>query len=124
MKQLIYKNALTLPLLIMAIWLLGSCNKGFLDQTDPNGYTTDKFYKTEKDIEAATVAAYTSLRAQYSNFYAFGDVLTDNTYTSTFQIAGDQYQFDLANVTATSGICNQFWGAAYRPDRSSFDGRK
>lgn len=110
MKQLTYKNIL---IVLLASGLLSACGKGFLDQTDPNSYTTDKFYKTEKDMDAAVVAAYTALRPQYSNFYAFGDVLTDNTYTSTFQIAGDQYQFDLANVTATSGICNQFWEAAY-----------
>jgi starch-binding outer membrane protein, SusD/RagB family len=46
-----------LLVVMMGMW---SCKESFLDLTDPNAFTSDKFYKTEADIDAAVIAAYTS----------------------------------------------------------------
>jgi hypothetical protein len=108
------KNFLKILLLGAALTgSLSACKESFLDLTDPNAFTSDKFYKTEADLDAAVVAAYASLRPQLAQWYVFGDLTTDNGWNTPLNAANDQNFFDLNNVTPTAGPVGGFWNAAY-----------
>jgi starch-binding outer membrane protein, SusD/RagB family len=56
-----------------------SCKKDFLEQTPPDTYTSENFYKTEAQFQSATVAAYAPLRDVLINDYFTSEMHSDNT---------------------------------------------
>lgn len=67
-------------LLGMAVFVLASCSKDFIELTPPSNLNNTAFYKTQQDINQATLSAYASLRELYnSTYYQLGEIRSDNT---------------------------------------------
>jgi len=60
--------------------VLGSCSNDFIDLAPPSNLNSNTFYKTQQDINQATLSAYASLRTLYNgSFYRLGEIRSDNT---------------------------------------------
>ena len=70
------KNVITL-LACLAI-LLTSCKKDFIEIDPQSTVTTDILYKTDKDFQDAVNGCYNVLQTQYSNYWVFGDLPSDD----------------------------------------------
>lgn len=67
-------------LLCLAVFVLASCSKDFIELTPPSNLNNTAFYKTQQDINQATLSAYQSLRTLYNgSFYRLGEIRSDNT---------------------------------------------
>jgi len=67
-------------LLFIAISLLASCSKDFIEFAPPSNLNSSTFYETQQDINQATLSAYASLRTLYNGtFYRLGEIRSDNT---------------------------------------------
>ncbi len=98
--------------------LLAGCADDFLTKTSPNEVTTENFYKTADDAEAAIIAAYDPL--QYSGLFA-------NSYWSIGDITSDDadkgdggksdgpawWEFDLLQVQPSNSLLTESWRDAY-----------
>ncbi len=70
---------ISLLFLAMAIQLM-SCKKDFIDLTPPSNLNSNTFYKTQQDINQATLSAYGNLRTLYNSAYVrIGEIRSDNT---------------------------------------------
>jgi hypothetical protein len=67
-------------IIILALALLMSCKKGFLDVFPKSSVTVDMLYKTDKDFQDAVTGCYTALRTAYSNMYIYSDVRSDDAW--------------------------------------------
>jgi starch-binding outer membrane protein, SusD/RagB family len=93
---------------ILAIGLLGSCSKDFLDQKPYTQITPEDALATESDMLAALRGTYATLRAANlfgRNIQVIGDLSADNVFISTKNsgrfFAWDQYVFTSANTEYT-----------------------
>jgi len=67
-------------LLLIAVFSLASCSKDFIELTPPSNLNATAFYKTQQDINQATLSAYASLHNLYNGpFYRLGEIRSDNT---------------------------------------------
>ncbi len=67
-------------LLSMTALILSSCSKDFIELTPPSNLNSSDFYKTQQDINQATLSAYASLRELYNGtYYRLGEIRSDNT---------------------------------------------
>ncbi|PPL01686.1 SusD family protein [Parapedobacter indicus] len=72
MKKIILSLVITL--------ILGSCSNDFINLAPPSNLNSSTFYKTQQDINQATMSAYASLRTLYNgSFYRLGEIRSDNT---------------------------------------------
>jgi len=72
MKKIILSLVITL--------MLGACSNDFIELTPPSNLNSNTFYKTQQDINQATLSAYASLRTLYNgSFYRLGEIRSDNT---------------------------------------------
>jgi starch-binding outer membrane protein, SusD/RagB family len=76
MRHFQSKNLLLIPVLVLT-----SC-QNFLDIESPTNIPVSTYYNTEADISAALTGAYGTLRARYSNYWAFTELPSDNTQTT------------------------------------------
>ena len=63
----------------IALLLLASCKKAFIDRTPPSTVVVDVLYKTDKDFQDAVIGVYTPFQAQYQTFWVFGDLRGDDS---------------------------------------------
>jgi hypothetical protein len=67
-------------LFLASVIQLVSCKKDFINLTPPSNLNSSTFYKTQKDINQATLSAYGNLRALYNGTYVrIGEIRSDNT---------------------------------------------
>ncbi len=120
MKKII---TISICAVLLALLFVIGCKKSFLDSSDPNRLTEDKFWKTEADLRSAIASVYSPLRVPLSGYWgafrgyqdinAMGDdVLTiPGGEPSTVQIAF--YTYDAKNGDLES-IFSQSYKSIYR----------
>lgn len=110
----IIKN-ITALFLISAI--AASCSSDFLELDPPSYANVESFYKNEKDIEQAVIAAYAALqsRGQYAQqFLYFMEVRSDNSYVEDItKSSGQEGNLDLFREAPTNNYLNSVWRVCY-----------
>jgi hypothetical protein len=107
--------------IFLCFWAITSCKKDFLELSNPNLKSADKFYQNEEQIKQAVNGAYSSMQGHVNSQYIFAEMSSDNT---TIQLnPSDRGQNDRAeafefwNVTATNvniaDMYNQSYNALY-----------
>ncbi len=76
MDKLLNKKYLSVFLLAMAILTASSCKK-YLNQTPENAITTNNYFKTQADAEAAIIGCYDALQACVTQFLVWGESRSD-----------------------------------------------
>jgi hypothetical protein len=67
-------------LLFIAVLFLASCSDDFIDLNPKSNLNANSFYKTQQDINQATLSAYGNLRSLYNSTYVrLGEIRSDNT---------------------------------------------
>jgi hypothetical protein len=67
-------------LLIIALFLFVSCKNDFVDLDPTSSLNAKSFYKTQEDMNQATLSAYGNLRTLYNSTYVrLGEIRSDNT---------------------------------------------
>ena len=99
--------------ILLSLLIITACNDDFLDRTDPETLSYDKFYATEEDFQASLNACYYSLKEQVENLLVFNDEMTDNAFLHSYNATSDLYFFDHCNVPTSSSTIENFWGACY-----------
>ena len=108
------KRILYFPLILtLLLSLVSSCEKELLEQTNPNAITTDSYWQSEADFNAALNAVYSSL--QFNSVY--GDLTCRHMLRSDFSGTESWYGIFLAysNFTYTDAsdlVINQ-WSQLY-----------
>ena len=99
-------------IIIMAVIILPSCKKSFVDLTPRGIVPVTTYYNTEIDIRTALNGAYSSLRPIYNEQYGFGEIPSDNTETfaDSEVIYGEQ---DKLTWTPTSIRLQAAWTRFY-----------
>ncbi len=100
-------------IIILLVFVFTGCDDNFLDRTDPETLSYDKFYTTEDDFQAALNACYYSLKDQVEDLLTFNDEMTDNAFLHSYNATSDLYYFDHCNVPTSSSTIENFWGACY-----------
>lgn len=59
--------------------LITSCKKNFIELVPVSTVSVDVLYKTDKDFLDAVIGCYNPFRAQYDNFWIFGDLRGDDS---------------------------------------------
>jgi tetratricopeptide (TPR) repeat protein len=72
MKRIYITSAIALSLLV-------SCKKEFIEKSPTSTVVVDVLYKTDKDFQDAVIGVYTPFQAQYQNFWVFGDLRGDDS---------------------------------------------
>ena len=113
------KKQIKLIVCIMAVLVVGTGCKKFLDQDVPGAYPEQDFYKTDVDVLQATVGIYDMMQAHYNNnwgsLYMVKTLLTDESNAGGSD-AGDQpgYQtLDNYNFDATNDKVRDAWRMCY-----------
>ena len=78
MKHLIIKN-IVIAIGITACFVVSSCNKDFLNKTDPTRVSTDVFYKNQTELEQAVNGVYGQLQGIINDQWLFNEMSSDNT---------------------------------------------
>ena len=108
-----------LSVISIALTILSSCSKDFLDRKPIVGVTADNFYKTEADAIAAVNAAYAPLQFEMSpagHFRWFwGDIMSDDSQKGG---SGDNDAIELLRLETFQGPTNtdlldSEWNADY-----------
>lgn len=104
-------------ILPIAIITLGSCNKDFMDQTDPNATLINDYFKTENDVLLAVNGLYQALRSgstigESSSLYS--EQRSDNTGTNDNQSnAGEPFQFNDFSILPSNSYLKTHWVAMF-----------
>lgn len=112
-----YKICMLMGLLAAA----SSCQKSFLDLSDPTRRTADRFYQNEEQIRQAVNGAYSSLQNHVGSQYIFAEMSSDNTTVHLNPSDRGQTDrmeaFEFWNVTPTNAniadLYNQSYNALY-----------
>lgn len=89
----------TLCLLITGTLFLVSCKKDFIELIPVSTVSVDVLYQTDKDFRDAIIGCYNPFRAQYQNFWLFGDLRSDD---SKQEIPSNVSFFTMDNFTMAS----------------------
>ncbi len=98
---------------LLALTLLLSCKKEFIELTPESTASTDAVYKTNKDFQDAVVGIYSTFQVIYQSFWQFGDLAGDDTE----QQHSAQLEFvNINNFLATSAtpLVHTTWLDHYR----------
>jgi starch-binding outer membrane protein, SusD/RagB family len=105
-----------LPVMV-AVLLLTSCKKSFLELSPPSNANAGNFFKTKSDFDLALNNAYATLYTIYApkgSISFCGELMSDNT--TVFQLAQsgtvtipDQWAFRDYNINASNTNVYQFW---------------
>jgi hypothetical protein len=112
MKILKYKIMISV---LLAIMILPSCKKSFLQKYPPTSLTPENALATEADLQTALMGAYAGLRA--TDFFGrsvpvFGDLIPDNAYVSLTN-SGRYIVFNNYTYIVSDGNITGFWRGAY-----------
>lgn len=98
---------------------LGSCNKEFLEQSNPNSVNVDNNFQTENDIALGVNGVYQALRS--SNCIGEGastwtdDRSDDVNSTDNQSNNGEPFQFTAFSLVASNTYLQSHWTALYQP---------
>lgn len=95
------------------LWSTSSCKKEFFDRLPTDQPIENTFFNDEVSIKQVVNDAYFSLRATYLNYFAFGDLASDDVYNSKFNNSTNHITINESNVVSDNGIVNDFWNASY-----------
>lgn len=98
---------------MLAALVLGTaCKKSFFDGTPKGQYTTETFFKTPAEVQAATAAMYNAPWFNFNCTYSMsiGDVYSGN---STGDANAAMIQFQNMNVTQSNEYLAKGWAALY-----------
>lgn len=119
-KEMNMRNNISMILgLTLLVSLMGSCNKSFVEQTNPNGVSVDNGYKTEADITNGLYGVYQSLRS--SNCVGEGaqlwtdDRADDVNTTDNQSNNGEPFQFSAFSLVPSNSYLLSHWSALYTP---------
>jgi hypothetical protein len=111
------KNKLVQTVCLMLI-LFCSCQKNFLEQTNPDAVTVAQYFTSENDVLLALNGCYQSLRdnnclGEESDLYT--DQRSDDTGTNDNQSnAGEPFQFNNFAILPTNSYLLKHWVALYQ----------
>lgn len=100
---------------IVAIGLLGSCSKDFLNQEPYTQITPEAALASESDMLAALRGTYASLRSANlfgRNIQVIGDLSADNVFIST-KNSGRFFAWDQYVITAANAEYTAMWTESY-----------
>lgn len=117
-----------IALFIISIFIVSSCSKDFLNETNPNSLASDNFWKSSGDVDKAFAGVFAQL--QSNSFYNGSldgqsagpyrlDFLTDNGYCNYDFINGASIA--RGDYAPTDGLVNAFWTACYKMIQRSND---
>lgn len=86
-------------IIVLGSILLASCKKSFIELIPVSTVSVDVLYKTDKDFRDAIIGCYNPFRAQYQNFWLFGDLRSDD---SKQEIPSNVSFFTVDNFTMAS----------------------
>jgi starch-binding outer membrane protein, SusD/RagB family len=100
---------------LLALFVLGSCKKGFLERTPTDALPDDEALSTEDALEGALNGAYSAMRAvglYGRDIPVIGDLHADNTFVET-KNSGRYLQWYDYSVSSNDGSATAMWGNAY-----------
>jgi len=102
----------------LALLTLASCKKSFIEQTDPNATTVDKYFTSENSVLLAVNAAYASLRGGDNigeNSGLYTDQRSDDTGINDNQSnAGEPFQFGNFSILPSNTYLKRHWVSLYQ----------
>jgi hypothetical protein len=111
------KNKYLKLMCLVTLFVLGSCKKDFLQQTDPDSNAISNSFKTENDVLLAVNGCYALLRSgntigEGSDLWT--DQRSDDTGTNDNQSnAGEPFQFNNFSLIPTNSYMYTHWLAMY-----------
>ncbi len=99
--------------------VISSCNKSFLEQTNPNSVSVDNGYQTEADVATGVNGVYQALRS--SNCVGEGaqlwtdDRADDINTTDNQSNNGEPFQFTAFSLVPSNSYLQSHWTALYTP---------
>lgn len=116
------KNQYILILIVIFSIILSGC-EDFLDEAPVTTLSTRNFFETQKDLEQAVNAAYSSLRSLSGNgtdvnggYWVFSELRSDNTtfmYNPVDRSGHPFWYLDNFIMDAQSGLVVNFWRDSY-----------
>lgn len=102
--------------LFIAVVLLASCKKDFIDRPSENGPTLDVYYNTATEVNAATGYLYNAVWANYIDkaFHAVGEVLGGNMLTSSGDVNYGSNSYVNFTILSTDPLVSSSWRAFYK----------
>ncbi len=105
-------------ILLAIVINLVSCKKDFIDLTPPSNLNATAFYKTQQDMNQATLSAYGNLRALYNATYVrIGEIRSDNTTYSWLSgnPANEKGIDEFASpLLPENGFVGELWDESYK----------
>ncbi|MDO1450234.1 RagB/SusD family nutrient uptake outer membrane protein [Rhodocytophaga aerolata] len=95
---------------------LVSCKDDFLDLSPVSQTNVNNFYKTASDMNAAVNATYSALQlaGQYTDWYVFSEIPSDNTTNPLSGSVTDMDEFDKFYIRSTNPFLDARWNDTYR----------
>lgn len=103
-----------LIILIVVVLMSSSCSESFFNELPTDQLTEEVFFKNSNDIEMMLNDGYANLRNVYVNFYAIGDVASDNAYNQKFNNNYNNITLNESNVIADNGVLDGIWTGSYQ----------
>lgn len=104
-------------ILILIMMTLISCQEDVLELSNPNGITTDTYWKTEKDVNQAMAATYGLFKNTEGGYWGVRGTELTNGRGDDFFIRNDVsnlYQLSTFTNTADNSVPTNIWNIAYR----------
>jgi hypothetical protein len=102
----------------MVLFVLCSCKKSYLEQTDPFSVTNTQFFTTEADVLLALNGCYQAVRSNSAlgeTSDLFTDQRSDDTGTNDNQSnGGEPFQFGNYSILPTNSYLEKHWVAMYQ----------
>jgi hypothetical protein len=104
---------------VIMLFIMSSCSKSFVEQTNPNSVPVDKGYQTETDIATGVFGVYQALRS--SNCVGEGaqlwtdDRADDVNTTDNQSNNGEPFQFTAFSLVPSNSYLQSHWSALYTP---------
>ncbi len=111
--QLIKKKSATIVFACCLMVTAGSCSKSYFDRLPTDQPIENTFFTDEVSVKQVVNDAYFSLRNTYLNYFAFGDLASDDVYNSKFNNSTNHITINESNVVSDNGIVNDFWNYSY-----------
>lgn len=99
-------------ILTVIIVTASACSDDFLNLTDPNSITTDSFWSSPEDAEAAIVTLYPTFNALYDGAAEASNLRSDAVKLAAPDFAQFNQFYTFIN-TPINGISDDFWNEAY-----------
>lgn len=103
----------SIRLYIYIICTFASCSDSFFNRLPTDALTEGGFFNSPANFKYVINAAYSNLRSVYSNFYAFGDIASDDTFNDKYNNSFNRITINESNVTSTNGDISSFWDNSY-----------